>query len=179
MANDVNRTIQELEQLQSESLARKVQICQTRLMEAYMEYKNNVYTQFSYDSNSAVLADLCARMCCAFELPMNIVFVNTNCEERRNFAFEFIRWLKEKYNLKLSFEILRSPSYRVPDGCCSALGARADESEELMNSWIKNGCNDFELSNTSRAIMVWKSQDVDDYIKQLNILTFEGEGIEQ
>lgn len=69
-------TIEELKELQTQPLERKIQITQTRIMEWYLRYKGQVYVSFSGGKDSTVLLDL-ARRCFP---DIEAVFVDTGLE---------------------------------------------------------------------------------------------------
>lgn len=69
-------TIEELKELQSLTLERKIQITQTRIVEWYLRYKGQAYVSFSGGKDSTVLLDL-ARRCFP---DIEAVFVDTGLE---------------------------------------------------------------------------------------------------
>lgn len=93
-------TMEELKELQSQTLERKIQITQTRIMEWYIRYKGQVYVSFSGGKDSTVLLDL-ARRCFP---DIEAVFVDTGLEypEIREFVktHENVTILRPKMGFK-------------------------------------------------------------------------------
>ncbi len=110
---DKKYTTEDLKIMQNWSLERKTQVTQTRILEWYQHYDNNVYVSFSGGKDSTVLADLVARFCKANGNKLILVFVNTGLEypEIRKFVKEYTEWLGNKYDIVIELEILCPKKY--------------------------------------------------------------------
>jgi 3'-phosphoadenosine 5'-phosphosulfate sulfotransferase (PAPS reductase)/FAD synthetase len=93
-------TAEDLKEMQSFSLDRKIQITQTRILEWYTKFEGKVYISFSGGKDSTVLLDLARRMYPDIEA----VYIDTGLEypELREFvkSVKNVRWLKPEMNFK-------------------------------------------------------------------------------
>jgi 3'-phosphoadenosine 5'-phosphosulfate sulfotransferase (PAPS reductase)/FAD synthetase len=103
-------TSEDLKQMQSWSLDRKIQVTQTRIIEFYQHYEGKVYVSFSGGKDSTVLLNIARKIYPNIEA----VFVDTGLEypEIREFVkgYENVIWLKPKMNFK---DVLEKYGYPV------------------------------------------------------------------
>lgn len=101
--SDKKYTKEDLKEMQSWSLERKIQVSLTRILEWYTTWDGQVYVSFSGGKDSTVLADLCARVCKAHNYKLVLWFSNTGLEypEVVSHVKSFPNWLKEKYNIEI------------------------------------------------------------------------------
>ncbi len=60
--------------------------------------------------------------------------------------------------------------YGKKTGKKAIIGTRADESQQRVATWLKQGCNAFDNKNPiSNPISFWTEQDILQYLKQFNI----------
>ena len=96
-------TATDLKIMQSWSLERKIQVSQTRILEAYKIYKNMCYVSFSGGKDSSVLADLTARVCEVLNCKLVLWFSDTGLEfpEIKKHVKEFPTYLKNRYGIEV------------------------------------------------------------------------------
>ena len=103
-------TSEDLKQMQSWSLDRKIQVTQTRIIEFYQHYEGKVYISFSGGKDSTVLLNIARKIYPDIEA----VFVDTGLEypEIREFVktHKSVFWIKPKLHFK---EILEKYGYPV------------------------------------------------------------------
>ncbi len=113
-------TMNDLAVMRAWPLSRKIQVTQTRLMEWKMKFNGKIYISFSGGKDSAVLADLAARIYAADKKgksdPLTLVFVNTGLEypEIQKFVRYFAEWLRTTYGIPVNLEI-RTPEMSFPE----------------------------------------------------------------
>ena len=73
-------TNEDLKEMQSFSLERKIQVTTTRLLEWYAKFEGKCYVSFSGGKDSTVLADLAARVCKLFGYKLVLWFSDTGLE---------------------------------------------------------------------------------------------------
>lgn len=77
----------------------------------WIEYgcDGQVYVSFSGGKDSAVLGDLCAKVCQMYGWELYLVFVNTGLEypEIQRFVKTYAEWLRKKYDIVVHLDILR------------------------------------------------------------------------
>lgn len=102
-------TMEDLQTMQSWTLARKIQVTQTRIIEWYQKNDGNVYVSFSGGKDSTVLLDLVRRI--YPDVPA--VFCDTGLEypEIRDFVKtkENVVWVKPEMNFKKVIETYGYP----------------------------------------------------------------------
>lgn len=96
-------TKEDLKEMQSWSLERKIQVTLTKILEWYTTWDGQVYVSFSGGKDSTVLADLCARVCKANNYKLILWFSHTGLEypEVVSHVKSFPNWLKEKYDIEV------------------------------------------------------------------------------
>lgn len=77
---EVVYTSEDLKQMQSWSLERKIQVTQTRLLEWYQKWDNKCYVSFSGGKDSTVLAHLTAQVCKSLDCKLVLWFSDTGLE---------------------------------------------------------------------------------------------------
>lgn len=97
-------TPEDLKEMQTWPLERKIQVTQTRIIEWYQHYDGKVYVSFSGGKDSTVLLDMARRIYPDIEA----VFIDTGLEypEIREFVktFDNVTWLKPKMNFRQVIE---------------------------------------------------------------------------
>lgn len=106
-------TKEDLKTMQAWSLARKIRVTQTRIMEWYIKHDNKCYVSFSGGKDSTVLADLAARVCSMINVKLILWFSDTGLEfpEVRTHVKNFGTYLENKYNIKVE-TIMEYPTDR-------------------------------------------------------------------
>ena len=96
-------TKEDLKIMQGWSLDRKIQVTQTRIMEWYMKWDNQVCVNFSGGKDSTVLADLTARVCAMLNCKLILWFSDTGLEypELRQHVKAFPQYLENKYGINV------------------------------------------------------------------------------
>ena len=106
---------EQLKELQSYSLERKISLTQARLLEWKRYFDDKIYISFSGGKDSTVLADIAARIYkIEKELgheskqPLTLCFVNTGLEypEIQKFVKKFADWLRQTYDIPVDLEIV-------------------------------------------------------------------------
>ena len=104
MEKEKKYTSEDLKEMQTWPLERKIQVTQTRLIEWYQHYDGKVYVSFSGGKDSTVLLDMARRIYPDIEA----VFIDTGLEypEIRKFVktFDGVTWLKPKMNFRQVIE---------------------------------------------------------------------------
>lgn len=104
MEKEKKYTLEDLKEMQTWPLERKIQVTQTRLIEWYQHYDGKVYVSFSGGKDSTVLLDMARRIYPDIEA----VFIDTGLEypEIREFVktFDNVTWLKPKMNFRQVIE---------------------------------------------------------------------------
>ena len=104
MEKEKKYTSEDLKEMQTWPLERKIQVTQTRLIEWYQHYDGKVYVLFSGGKDSTVLLDMARRIYPDIEA----VFIDTGLEypEIRKFVktFDGVTWLKPKMNFRQVIE---------------------------------------------------------------------------
>ena len=104
MEKEKKYTSEDLKEMQTCPLERKIQVTQTRLIEWYQHYDGKVYVSFSGGKDSTVLLDMARRIYPDIEA----VFIDTGLEypEIRKFVktFDGVTWLKPKMNFRQVIE---------------------------------------------------------------------------
>lgn len=91
------------------------------------------------------------------------------------------------YNMEKWKPLIEAP-FKISDQCCNVMkknpakeyrkktgkkaifGTRADESQQRVATWLKQGCNAFDNKDPkSNPISFWTEQDILQYLKQFNI----------
>ena len=91
------------------------------------------------------------------------------------------------YNMEKWKPLIEAP-FKISDRCCDVMkkkpaneygkktgkkaiiGTRADESQQRVATWLKQGCNAFDNKNPiSQPLSFWTEQDILQYLKQFNI----------
>lgn len=107
--SEAKYTKEDLKIMQGWSLARKIQVTQTRIMEWYMHYEGKVYVSFSGGKDSTVLLDLARRI--YPDIPA--VFIDTGLEYPSIRSFvkskENVIWLLPEMNFKQVIETYGYP----------------------------------------------------------------------
>ena len=97
-------TSEDLKEMQTWPVERKIQVTQTRIIEWYQHYDGKVYVSFSGGKDSTVLLDMARRIYPDIEA----VFIDTGLEypEIREFVktFDNVTWLKPKMNFRQVIE---------------------------------------------------------------------------
>jgi 3'-phosphoadenosine 5'-phosphosulfate sulfotransferase (PAPS reductase)/FAD synthetase len=93
--------------MQGWSLDRKIQVTQTRILEWFEKWNNEVYVSFSGGKDSTVLADLAARICKVRNCKLVLWFSDTGLEypEVREHVKQFPNYLEEKYGVEVELII--------------------------------------------------------------------------
>ena len=93
--------------MQGWSLDRKIQVSQTRIIEWFQKWDNQVYVSFSDGKDSTVLADLTARVCKATNQKLVLWFSNTGLEfpEIVRHVKYFDDWLRDTYEIEVELII--------------------------------------------------------------------------
>lgn len=102
--SETKYTKEDLKTMQSWSLARKIQVTQTRIIEWYLRYKGQVYVSFSGGKDSTVLLDLARRI----NPDIEAVFVDTGLEypEIKTFikSFDNVTIIRPEMNFRKVIE---------------------------------------------------------------------------
>lgn len=100
-------TNDDLKTMQAWDLEHKVRVTQTRILEWYRKYNNQVYVSFSGGKDSTVLADLCARICKSLECKLILWFSDTGLEypEIKQHIKNYSEWLKNTYDIEVELVI--------------------------------------------------------------------------
>lgn len=104
MEKEKKYTSEDLKEMQTWPVERKIQVTQTRIIEWYQHYDGKVYVSFSGGKDSTVLLDMARRIYPDIEA----VFIDTGLEypEIREFVktFDGVTWLKPKMNFRQVIE---------------------------------------------------------------------------
>lgn len=135
MEKEKKYTSEDLKEMQTWPLERKIQVTQTRLIEWYQHYDGKVYVSFSGGKDSTVLLDMARRIYPDIEA----VFIDTGLEypEIRKFVktFDGVTWLKPKMNFRQVIEKYGYPLISK-EQAAFIQECRTTNSEQLRAIWL-------------------------------------------